>query len=260
MQTLRRLIVWIDKFLFRGALQELYRSNFVPKKWSATLQTLSEWNSIEIAYTNNSRPKLNEIFARFNTDKGSLNPRRNDHAYADFYDSIFFLSRHTLRNVLEIGIGSNNADVKGFMGVDATPGASLRVWREYFPNARIYGADIDSRILFEEDRIKTFYVDQTDKNSVLSLWENINIEGSTEFELIVDDGLHTFEAATTLLRNSLNKLSLGGVYAIEDLEFHDIVKIEEIVDPKKYHTQYIKFTSKERGLITGSLVAIRRFL
>ena len=42
------------------------------------------------------------------------------------------------------------------------PGASLRVWRDYFPNAIIYGADIDKDILFAEERIKTFYIDQLD--------------------------------------------------------------------------------------------------
>ena len=46
------------------------------------------------------------------------------------------------------------------------PGASLRVWNEYFKNATIYGADIDKSTLFEEKKIKTFYVDQTCKSQL----------------------------------------------------------------------------------------------
>ena len=33
-------------------------------------------------------------------------------------------------------------------------GASLRSWQEYFPNAMIYGGDIQEDTQFEENRIK----------------------------------------------------------------------------------------------------------
>ncbi len=260
MRVIRKIFVWLDGLLLNGFVKSHYRAYFVPKEWAKSLSLLPNWNSIEIAYSNDSRPQLNAICQRFSTDKGSLNPRRNDHAYADYYDAIFSRSRDKILNVMEIGIGSNNSDVKGFMGVDAIPGASLRVWREYFPNAIIYGADIDARILFQEERIKTFYVDQTDRKSIQKLWNEIQKDGPIEFDLIVDDGLHTMEAASTFLTESLGKLSAGGTYIVEDLEFRDIVKIENLVDRNEFQIQYIKFSSSERGLITGSLVSITRNL
>ena len=55
-------------------------------------------------------------------------------------------------NIFEVGLGTNNVDVPSNMGKDGKPGASLRAWRDYFPNA-----DIDTRILFKEDKIQTFY-------------------------------------------------------------------------------------------------------
>ena len=55
------------------------------------------------------------------------------------------------------------------------PGASLRVFRDYFLNAKIYGADIDKNILFTSDRIFTYYVDQLDEISILSMWNKIKI-------------------------------------------------------------------------------------
>ena len=42
------------------------------------------------------------------------------------------------------------------------PGASLRVWKEFFTKAKIFGADIDKNTLFREKRIQTFHVDQFD--------------------------------------------------------------------------------------------------
>ena len=86
------------------------------------------------------------------------------------------------------------------MSSTGIPGASLRLWKEYFPNAEVYGADIDKRILLEEDRIKTFYVDQTNAESVNSMWNEIERDN---FDIIIDDGLHTAEAAITLFENSL---------------------------------------------------------
>jgi hypothetical protein len=260
MRVIGKIFVRLDSLLLKGLTKSHYRSYFVPKEWAKSLSILPNWNSFEIAYSNNSRPQLNAIFQKFSTDKGSLSPRRNDHAYADYYDSIFSRSRDKVLNVMEIGIGSNNSDIKGFMGVDAIPGASLRAWREYFPNATIYGADIDSRILFQEERIKTFYVDQTDRESIQKLWNKIQMDGPIEFDLIVDDGLHTIEAALTLLTESIEKLSVGGTYIVEDLEFRDIVKLENLVNQNEFLIQYVKFSSSERGLITGSLVSIRRNL
>ena len=64
-------------------------------------------------------------------------------------------------------------------GVDGKPLASLRAWRDYFKNAKIFGADVDKDCLFNEDRIKTFYVDQSDKDSVINMWKQID---ENEFE------------------------------------------------------------------------------
>lgn len=59
------------------------------------------------------------------------------------------------------------------MGDYGPSGASLRVLRDYFPNALIVGADIDKSVLFQEARIKTCYVDQLDAESVRRLWQSV---------------------------------------------------------------------------------------
>ena len=40
------------------------------------------------------------------------------------------------------------------------PGGSLKALRDYFPNKFIYGADVDKEVLFDDNRIKCFYLDQ----------------------------------------------------------------------------------------------------
>ena len=106
------------------------------------------------------------------------------------------------------------------MGTYGTPGASLRAWRQYFPNAAIFGADIDRDILFEEDRIKTFYCDQLDPVSIGNLWSSpILIDN---FDIIIEDGLHTFEANVCFFEHSIHKIKSGGIYVIEDISVKDI--------------------------------------
>ena len=60
------------------------------------------------------------------------------------------------------------------MGSTGQPGASLKMWRDYFPNAMIFGADIDKDILFNDQRITTFYVDQLNSDSIKEMWRKIN--------------------------------------------------------------------------------------
>ena len=56
------------------------------------------------------------------------------------------------------------------MTANGKPGASLRVWRDFFPNAKIYGGDIDKETLFIEDRISTYYVDQFENSTIKKKW------------------------------------------------------------------------------------------
>lgn len=98
------------------------------------------------------------------------------------------------------------------MGPKGTPGASLRMWRDLFPNAHVYGGDIDPDILIQEDRITSFYVDQLDPESVSELSKKL----PNDLDLIVDDGLHQADAAITLYQGIFKNLREGGVYIIED--------------------------------------------
>ena len=56
-----------------------------------------------------------------------------------------------MTKVFEFWVGTNNPNLASSMGVLENPGASLRDWRDYFPNALVFGADIDIEILFTDE-------------------------------------------------------------------------------------------------------------
>ena len=116
-------------------------------------------------------------------------------------------------SVLEIGIGTNNADIVSNMGADGVPGASLRAFRDFLPNSQIYGGDIDSRILFTDNRILTFQVDQTNYYEM----ERRLLALNKTFDLIIDDGLHSPSANLATLVCSLQIINKNGWIVIEDI-------------------------------------------
>jgi hypothetical protein len=147
---------------------------------------------------------LSELFSERGSDKSSM------HNYEQVY-GVILEDKNNIKNIFEVGLGTNNGDVISNMGGGGRPGASLRAFRDYCPNANVYGADIDSRILFEEDRIKTFCVDQTNPSTFSSL------PIPNDIDLIIDDGLHSPNANVQVLNYGLPKIRIGGWVVIEDI-------------------------------------------
>jgi hypothetical protein len=152
--------------------------------------------------------QLKQLCDRYGSDKATR------HDYHLLYASLL-AERDSITAVLEIGLGTNNPHVVSNMGIDGKPGASLRAFREFLPHARIFGADVDQNILFTEERIATFFVDQTDPSSFAGLAAAIR---AIEFDLIIDDGLHSPNAnLTTILFGLDDRLKAGGSLVVEDI-------------------------------------------
>ena len=109
--------------------------------------------------------------------------------------------------------GTNNTDIVSNMGENGRPGASLRAFRDFCPSAMIFGADIDRRILFAEDRIETRFVDQSDTATL----DESSAKLPGDFDLIVDGGLHAPDANLATLRFAMAKARIGGWIVIEDI-------------------------------------------
>jgi hypothetical protein len=177
---------------------------------------------------------LCEIMGKHGSDKGSIDITNSWHNYTPFYYSIFKELREKKLRVFELGLGTNNVDIPSNMGINGIPGASLYGWCEFFPNSDIFGADIDTEILFNTDKIKTFYCDQTNPDIINKMWDNPILQDN--FDIIIEDGLHTFDANVCFFDNSIHKLKSNGYYIIEDINYTDKYLFMNKI--REWETQY----------------------
>lgn len=126
------------------------------------------------------------------------NPNKAEHEFSVFYEKYLEPIRYTAKKILEIGIYH---------------GDSLRMWREFFPNAQIYGVDIDPNFLFSEDRITTALCDQSKEEDILSIVDKFG----SDFDLILDDGSHLNRDQQITFQLLFPHIKPGKYYVIEDL-------------------------------------------
>lgn len=139
---------------------------------------------------------LTEIANFYGTDKGTK--KFPNHGFSDIYDDFFYDKRFRVEKVLEIGIDD---------------GFSLRMWRDFFPNATIYGMDVQGRQLFTEHRIVTRLGHQAVEEDLNKLIDEIG----GEFDLIIDDGGHDPIFQQASLGYLFKFLKNGGAYIVEDI-------------------------------------------
>lgn len=203
-----------------------------------------------------ARTPLCRIMTSYGSDKGT-----GRHNYTRLYHSLFSPLKSSEVRLFELGIGTNNPNLVSTMGTRGKPGASLRGWAEFFPFGEIVGADIDRDILFNEGRIKTFYCDQLSPTAIESLWAHPPLRG--EFDVIIEDGLHTFEANVSFMDNSLHKVRRGGYYIIEDVSQADLPRWRAQLQ-NHYSTNHPDFSFSLVGLpwtfnnSDNNLVVVRR--
>ena len=144
----------------------------------------------------------------------NMSDKSTTHNYYILYSYIFsILGRNKELNILEIGLGTNNPTICSTMGEGARPGASLDSWEIYLPNSHIFGADIDKDILYETERIKTSFVDQTEPLTFVDLQKSFN----SKYDVIIDDGLHSISANLNTLLFALQHLNSNGWIIVEDI-------------------------------------------
>ena len=177
---------------------------------------------------------LTNLMNKYGSDKGGKN---NHHNYSLFYAEIFGTKRRLIKNFLEVGLGTNNTSIPSNMGESGKPLASLMAWRDYFPNANIFGADIDKEILKNDDRIKTCFVDQTDPLTISEMFKNFGVD---KYDIIIEDGLHEYNANITFFENSISHLSNDGIFIIEDIYYKDIKKFKKYFSNKNYNFSIIE--------------------
>jgi cephalosporin hydroxylase len=179
--------------------------------------------------------ELCKIMEKNKSDKGNTNIQLAWHNYTQIYTQLF--KNLKPKRIFELGIGTNDLSIHSNMGSNGRPGASLYGWSEYFPDAKVYGADIDYKCLFSTEKIKTFYCDQTNISSIENLWKQYELLES--FDIIIDDGAHTIESIMVFFENSIHKLQKGGYYIVEDIRNDDIDFWEQMIPQMR--SKYLNF-------------------
>lgn len=151
---------------------------------------------------------LCELALKHGTDKGGWHLKAGDtcHNYTPAYHELFKYRREQVKRVLEIGVNY---------------GPSLRMWRDYFPNATVFGFDCNEACLFQEDRIECYAADQNNKASLLhAIQQTMYTNADTDqYDLIVDDGSHEFAHQLFSPHVLLPYLAPLGAYVIEDITY-----------------------------------------
>ena len=141
------------------------------------------------------------------TDKNTV------HSYLELYEKLLSPKKETAKNILEIGIG----DFK------EKNGGSIKLWKDYFPNAKIYALDIlpKHRVLDEiinDKRVVLFTSTNAYDEKIFN--ENF-LNKNLKFDLLLDDGPHTLESMKTFIRLYSKVMTDDGILIIEDIQSID---------------------------------------
>lgn len=183
---------------------------------------------------------LDEIGLKYDADKSS-----RFHHYLDFYQE-HLPDRDFSGRLLEIGV---------------MDGLSMKMWREYYPNAEIVGIDIKEDMasyMHNSDwqvpeSVQLITCDAADPKQTKKLGN---------FDIIIDDGSHYWKdqqkSFEQLYYSQLNK---GGIYIIEDLwtseiDFYANAKLNtkeylKQLEKKGFKMTYFRYKHKGKGIQTA---------
>jgi len=117
----------------------------------------------------------------------------------EFYNSIFSDKKHENLEILEIGIHSGN---------------SIRIWSEFFSNSKITCIDIKEHSsaldLKNKKNIECIYADAYNVDILHKL-------KNKKFDIIIDDGPHTFESLNFFIDFYFQFLNPNGYFILEDI-------------------------------------------
>lgn len=145
------------------------------------------------------RDDLTKLAIHFGTDKWG------DHRYTPHYQRHLGHLRHSKIRLLEIGIGGYARAQQG--------GASLRMWKSFFPDGQITGLDLHDKSFVNEARIRAFQGNQTD----VPLLQKINTLAGP-FDVIIDDGSHRPKHVVATFEILFPLLADRGIYVVEDTQ------------------------------------------
>jgi hypothetical protein len=161
----------------------------------------------------------------------SKTDKNTTHSYLPLYDKLLKKIKYSAKNILEVGIGD----------FGEKNGGSIKLWRDYFANATIYGLDIlpINRVMDEllNDNRVILYTSTNAYDSEFFINNLLNKNIRCEFML--DDGPHTLDSMKTFIKLYSQLMTDDGILIIEDVQSWDWIDILKNEVPE-YLKQYIK--------------------
>lgn len=171
----------------------------------------------------------------------SLTDKNTSHSYMGLYDTLLKNKKETAVNVLEVGIGD----------FGQKNGGSIKLWRDYFTKATIYGLDILSsdRVIDEllTDNRVVLYT-STDAYNV-DFFTTHFLNKNIKCDFMLDDGPHTLESMKTFIQLYSQLMTDDGILIIEDvqsMEWIDVLRNEVPEELKKFIKVYDLRKNKNR--------------
>lgn len=147
--------------------------------------------------------KLCLLGSKFGTNKSSINLEGPRSSFTGLYTLILSNIRNKKINFAEIGVEKNS---------------SIKMWRDFFPKAKIFAFDNDNKklVLAKKKKVYQTYYNKMDVKNSKDIKANLGkIKG--KIDVLLDDSTHEFEDQIRIIKNSYKFLKKDGIIIIEDI-------------------------------------------
>jgi hypothetical protein len=147
----------------------------------------------------------------------SQTDKNTTHSYLSLYNQLLINKKITAKNVLEIGIGD----------FGEKNGGSIKLWKDFFTNATIYGIDIlpINRVMDELlNNSRVILYTSTDGYNE-TFFKTQFLEKNIKFDFLLDDGPHTLESMKMFIKLYSQVMTDDGILIIEDIQSWDWIDI-----------------------------------
>ena len=179
----------------------------------------STLNEIRVDVSQTFTP-LCQLATKYMTDKSPYNIMTHRHPYTMIYD--MFLRPYQMMGA-DLHLGE----------VGILNGASVRMWREYFPDASLSAFDIDKVALEKVSVIHGVSAYHVDAGEIGGLRQALAeaTEGGKKFTVLLEDASHRLDHQLIFLREAIDFVAPGGLLIIEDI-FREIpaARFQEALD------------------------------
>jgi len=161
----------------------------------------------------------------------SYTDKNTTHSYLSLYNQLLINKKITAKNVLEIGIGD----------FGEKNGGSIKLWKDFFTNATIYGIDIlpSNRVMDELlNNSRVILYTSTDGYNE-TFFKTQFLEKNIKFDFLLDDGPHTLESMKMFIKLYSQVMTDDGILIIEDIQSWDWIDILKNEVPE-FLKQFIK--------------------